>query len=156
MDYYDGHGQNGALTCRYFGISRQTFYRWKRRYAPDRLTSLEARGRKPCRLRQPTWGRELARAVLHVREQHARWGKDKLAVLLRRAGWIVSTSMVGRVLSRLKARGIRLFVLRPRSPKLNGCVERAQSTHTEEFYEVMVSSTKGGRVPLMYRTSTWT
>ena len=23
----------------------------------------------------------------------------------------------------------------PRSPKLNGCVERAQRTHTEEFYE---------------------
>ena len=33
-------------------------------------------------------------------------------------------------------RGIRLFVLPPRSPKLNGCVERAQRTHTEEFYEV--------------------
>ena len=33
-------------------------------------------------------------------------------------------------------RGIRLFVLPPRSPKLNGSVERAQRTHTEEFYEV--------------------
>ena len=33
-------------------------------------------------------------------------------------------------------RGIRLFVLPPRSPKLNGHVERAQRTHTEEFYEV--------------------
>jgi len=32
-------------------------------------------------------------------------------------------------------RGIRLFVLPPRSPKLNGRVERAQRTHTEEFYE---------------------
>jgi len=36
-----------------------------------------------------------------------------------------------------RARGIRLFVLPPRSPKLNGCVERAQRTHTEEFYEVV-------------------
>ena len=33
-------------------------------------------------------------------------------------------------------RGLRLFVLPPRSPKLNGAVERAQRTHTEEFYEV--------------------
>jgi len=32
--------------------------------------------------------------------------------------------------------GIRLFVLPPRSPKLNGHVERAQRTHAEEFYEV--------------------
>ena len=33
-------------------------------------------------------------------------------------------------------RELKLFVLPPRSPKLNGCVERAQRTHTEEFYEV--------------------
>ena len=32
--------------------------------------------------------------------------------------------------------GIRLFVLPPRSPKLNGSVERAHRTHTEEFYEI--------------------
>jgi transposase InsO family protein len=36
--------------------------------------------------------------------------------------------------------GIRLFVLPPKSPKLNGAVERAQRTHTEEFYEVTESS----------------
>jgi putative transposase len=33
-------------------------------------------------------------------------------------------------------RKILLFVLPPKSPKLNGCVERAHRTHTEEFYEV--------------------
>ncbi len=33
-------------------------------------------------------------------------------------------------------RGLWLFVLPPRSPKLNGSVERAQRTPTEEFYEV--------------------
>jgi putative transposase len=30
-------------------------------------------------------------------------------------------------------RKIRLFVLPPKSPKFNGCVERAHRTHTEEF-----------------------
>jgi hypothetical protein len=34
------------------------------------------------------------------------------------------------------AAGLRLFVLPPRSPKHNGAVERAQRTHTEEFYEI--------------------
>ena len=34
-------------------------------------------------------------------------------------------------------RGIRLFVLPPRSPKLNAHVERAQRTHREEFYNVI-------------------
>ena len=37
-------------------------------------------------------------------------------------------------------RNSRLFVLPPNSPKLNGYVERAQLTHTEESYEVTDSS----------------
>jgi len=34
-----------------------------------------------------------------------------------------------------QARGIHLFVLPPRSPKLNGCVERTNRTYRSEFYE---------------------
>ena len=37
-------------------------------------------------------------------------------------------------------RGIKPFVLPPRSPKLSGTVERAHRAHTEEFYEVIGSS----------------
>ena len=33
-------------------------------------------------------------------------------------------------------RGIALFVLPPRSPKLNGHVERANRTHRQEFWEL--------------------
>jgi len=33
-------------------------------------------------------------------------------------------------------RNIKLFILPPRSPELNGYVERAHRTHSEEFYEV--------------------
>ena len=36
-----------------------------------------------------------------------------------------------------QAQGLRLFVLPPRSPKLNGRVERAQRTHKEEFYQLV-------------------
>ena len=36
--------------------------------------------------------------------------------------------------------GSKLFVLPARSPKINGGVERAHRTHTEEFYEVTDSS----------------
>ncbi len=35
-----------------------------------------------------------------------------------------------------QSKGLSLFVLPPRSPKLNAHVERAQRTHTEEFYEL--------------------
>ena len=35
-----------------------------------------------------------------------------------------------------KELSIKLYVLPPKSPKLNGAVERANRTHTEEFYEI--------------------
>jgi transposase InsO family protein len=201
----------------------------------------------------PTYSAELVASVHKLRETYPRWGKDKLVILLRCEGFDCSTSTVGRILRRLKERGvlreavpnhisarkrqwqrpyairkpkeymarapgdivevdtldvrplpgvilkhftardvisrwdtleahstatsstasgfigtllermpfpikaiqvdggaefqdafeqecqrrgIRLFVLPPRSPKLNGHVERAHRTHTEEFYEV--------------------
>ena len=40
-----------------------------------------------------------------------------------------------------RERGVKLFVLSPRSPKLNGHVERAQRTHKEEFYYRLTSAT---------------
>ena len=253
MDWYRAHGKNARRTCRHFTISPDTFYHWYRRYDPQSLSTLEDRSRRPRKLRSPTWSADLEQAVLKIREQYPKWGKDKLVVLLHRDGREVSTSMVGRILKKLKERGvlvepvsngisarkhlrqrsyavrkpkdyqprepgdlvqldtldvrplpgvvlkhftardvvsrydvlevhreakastavrfletlkkrmpfpikaiqvdggsefasdfetacmhtgIRLFCLPPRSPKLNGSVERAQRTHTEEFYEV--------------------
>ena len=252
LDWYGAHGRNARWACRHFGISPDTFYRWKRRYQPLALASLESRSHRPQRRRQPTWAVELAVAVLQLRTENPRWGKAKLRRLLHAQGWAVCVSMVGRILTSLKAtgqlaegrapgvtvlrrplvrpyamrkpkdyrpiqpgdlvqldtldlrplpgvvlkqftardvvsrwdvltvgtqataaaatrflddlrarspfpiralqvdggsefmagfeqacqqRGIRLFVLPPRSPKLNGCVERANRTHTEEFWE---------------------
>lgn len=106
MDYYEANGRNGRLTCRHFDISPQTFYRWLKRYRPGDLSSLEERSRRPHQTRRPTWSNELAAAVQKLREQYPRWGKDKLAPLLRDQGWQCSTSMIGRILSDLKARGL--------------------------------------------------
>jgi len=104
MDYYARCG-NARLTCRHFDISPQTFYRWKKRYDPKRLQSLEGRSRRSHKLRQPTASADLVKAVLEAREARPRWGKDKLAPLLREAGWQVSTSMVGRILRGLREQG---------------------------------------------------
>src|ERR1700689_5987832 len=91
MDFYRETG-NVALTCRHFGISRQTFYRWLKRYEPLDLTALEERSHCPRRRRQPTWSFPLAEKVLLLRLQFPRWGKDKLAVLLRRQKVSISVS----------------------------------------------------------------
>ena len=107
LNWMDFHrkSENVALTCRHFGISRQTFYRWLKRYEPLDLTSLEERSHCPHHRRQASWSFSLERKVLTLRLQFPRWGKDKLAVLLRQQGECVSTSMVGRILTRLKQRG---------------------------------------------------
>jgi len=43
-------------------------------------------------------------------------------------------------------RAIVLFVLPPRSPKLHGSVERANRTHTEEFYKVTDADSDPGLI----------
>jgi len=106
FDHYHAQGDNAALTCRYFGISRRTFYRWKRRYDPENLRTLEDGSHRPQRRRRPTWTGEQVEQVRRLREQYPRWGKDKLAVRLRRQGWPVSVSMVGRILALLRQRGM--------------------------------------------------
>jgi putative transposase len=247
-----GETRDVKLVRQTFGISRATLYRWLKRFDPKDLSSLREESRRPRRVRKPLWSRELVEAVKALREAYPRWGKDKIAVLVRDQGHEASTSTVGRVLRHLRQRGelkepkrrvisakrrsrrpygvrkpadyiaqrpgdlvqvdtldvrpfpwmtlkqftardviskwdvievrrratattakefletleqrmpfkvkalqvdggsefysdfeqecerrkIQLFVLPPKSPKLNGCVERANRTHTEEFYEV--------------------
>jgi putative transposase len=109
MLFYYFSGRNVARTCRHFDISRQTFYRWKRRFDRHDLTTLvtlEGHSHRPQNVRQPTWTPELPQRVLALRKQYPRWGKDKLVVLLRLENRSASTSLVGRILADLKRRGV--------------------------------------------------
>jgi putative transposase len=108
MMYYERHRQNARLTCRHFGISPDTFYRWRRRYDPRHLETLEddRHTRRPHRVRQPETPPPVMERIRALREAYPRWGKEKLAVLLRREGIRLSPSTIGRSLTRLKARGV--------------------------------------------------
>jgi putative transposase len=258
LEWHAKRGGNVTLTCRHFGISRSTFYRWHKRYDPMSPKTLEDRSSVPKGRRQPSWGTKELETVKRVREQYPSWGKDKLAEVLGREELVMSVSMVGRVLTHLKQtrqlvepprfgvttrrrrrkriyavrkpkeyqprqpgdivqidtldvrplpnvirkqfsaidvvsrysvldvhsqatarlaasfldtlltrapfpiraiqidngsefmaefedacrdKQLRLFVLPPRSPKLNGCVERSQRTHTQEFWELCTADT---------------
>jgi putative transposase len=250
--WHSEHSANVTRTAAHFSHSRTSIQAWLKAHSAHGATGLEDKSHRPEHCRQPTWPAEMEQRVLELREQFPRWGKDKLVVLLQREGLTVSTSMVGRILKRLKdsgrliealperhrrkrdfvrpyairkpkgylakepgdivevdtvdlrplpgvvlkhftgrdivsrwdvlgiysratantasqyldellartpftikaiqvdggsefkaefeaacqQRGIPLFVLPPRSPKLNGCVERGNRTHREEFYEV--------------------
>ena len=105
LDWHELHGRSVARTARHFGFSRPTVYRWLARYDRLRLESLEDRPSRPVRRRRPTWTLAELVAVRRVRLAYPRWGKDKLRVLLRREGLCLSTSMVGRILDRLRRTG---------------------------------------------------
>src|SRR5438445_10535082 len=68
MDFYRGC-DNVAHTCRPFGISRQTFYRWQRRYDRYDLTTLAQHSHRPCQRRQPTWAFPLEEKASGLRLQ---------------------------------------------------------------------------------------
>ena len=68
---------NAKLVCSTFGVSRATLYRWRKRFAPRDLPTLQERTRRPRRVRQPTWSPELVKAVLQLREQYPPVGKGQ-------------------------------------------------------------------------------
>ena len=63
MDHYSRHG-NARLTCRYFGISAQTFYRWLNRSDPYDLRRLESGSHRPIKVRQPETKVEVVERVM--------------------------------------------------------------------------------------------
>lgn len=243
---------NWRLAAQVFNLSRATLFRWRRRYVATDLSRLESRSRRPRHVRRSQTPVAVITQLRLLRQQYPRWGREKLRILLRRAGITLSAKTIDRVLARLRAtgqlvepprsaisahrrrparpyairkprdyvivppgdlvqvdtldvrplpglilkqftardvvsrwdvveiyrratsvtatqflatlqrrmpvpiraiqvdggsefsaafehacqqQGIRLFVLPPRAPKLNGAVERANRTHTEEFYE---------------------
>jgi transposase len=91
-------GLTAAQAARAVGASRASLYRWERR--PEPLS------RRPRRLRQPQWTAALARAVESLRADNPMWGKRKLVWLLKREGFAISVSTVGRILQNLMRRGL--------------------------------------------------
>jgi putative transposase len=90
-------GLSAEQAARAVGVPRPTLYRWERRPAPL--------SRRPHRPRGRQWTHKLVRAVEDLRNDNPMWGKRKIAVLLRREGFIVSISTIGRILAHLVKRG---------------------------------------------------
>jgi transposase-like protein len=86
-------GGNVSLTCRHFGISRPSFYRWQKHLSRERLAGLENKSHMPHRVRRRTWTPEQIEAVLRVGKQYPAWGKEKIRVILAREGIDLSSSM---------------------------------------------------------------
>src|SRR5215471_3318944 len=76
-------GANIAALCREHGISRQTGYKWLRRFRQGGFEGLQELSRRPSSSPSMTSEKVVA-AVLALRARHTTWGPDKLARVLRR------------------------------------------------------------------------
>jgi transposase InsO family protein len=91
---------NVSLTCRYFGITRQAFYIWLRRYEEHGLEGLRDRSRRPHTAPNATKPEVVGKIVYLRRNYH--FGPHKIAMYLKRYHDIeVSPSGVWRILKRL-------------------------------------------------------
>lgn len=100
FDYYH-KCRNVSLTCRYYGISRKTFYKWKRRYLKYHLASLENNSRRPKHSRQSKIPWEQVLLVKKLRTRYPYYSKYKLSVILKRDHSINhSASTVGRIIKK--------------------------------------------------------
>jgi transposase InsO family protein len=92
---------NVALTCRYYGISRQIFYTWKRRYDAHGLDGLRDRSHRP-HISPNATRTEVVGKIIYLR-QHYHFGPAKIAMYLKRYHDIqISPSGVWRILKRLE------------------------------------------------------
>lgn len=116
-------------------IPRSTLYRWQKRMNDRGLKGLEEDSRRPKSCRRPQWTPELAEAVQELREQYG-WDKVKLAHHLKKHGWQTSASTVGRILNRLKARGVLREPLRNGIRQYNRRPKRPYAVRKPKGYRI--------------------
>jgi transposase len=90
---------NVALTCRHYGISRQCYYQWYRRYQAQGLQGLRDRSKRP--LVSPNATHTEVAKIVYLR-QHYHFGPAKISMYLKRYRDIqISHTGVWRILKRL-------------------------------------------------------
>ncbi len=99
--YYFEAKRNGTRTARHFGIARQIFVKWKGRFKPDDLTSLEDQSRAPHHKRSWTVTDEEEQNIILLRKKHMKWGKKKLQIVYRKFyGTDISTNKIQKVINK--------------------------------------------------------
>lgn len=92
--------KNISKTCRYLGVSRAAFYRWRNRYQKYGTHGLRDRSRRPLNSPRTTRAEIIAK-IVYLRERY-HFGPWKIQMYLKRYHDImVSTTGVYRILKRL-------------------------------------------------------
>ncbi len=99
LNWADGEPRQVSRTCRYFGISRTAFYRWKRRYEEHGEAGLADRGKQPHRHPNDT-PKEVVSKILYLRQNY-HFGAGRIQAYLQRFHEIkIAVSTVHRILEK--------------------------------------------------------
>lgn len=123
------------------GISRATYYRWRKRLKEEGLAGLKPRSRRPQRLRRRIyWSSDLLIRVEALRKENPTWGRWPIWLTLRKEGFAVSERTVGRILAYLEAHGrvesVAAFLAQARRGKGGRRPRRPYAQRKPKGYEV--------------------
>jgi transposase InsO family protein len=94
--YLDVSG-NAAATCRHFGISRKTFYKWMNRYKESGKSGLCDRSRRPNNSPNET-SKEVVGKVLYLRQNY-HFGAGRISSYIKRYHQVsIASSTIQRIL----------------------------------------------------------
>ncbi len=79
--YYSKAHEKALVTCRYFGISKTSFYKWLSVFDETNLRALEEGSRAPINRRKHVLGANIEQRILFLRKLHPEYGKMKLQAL---------------------------------------------------------------------------
>jgi transposase InsO family protein len=136
-------GETVAQICRRYGISRQTWYRYRRRYLAEGLDGLEDRARAPFRSPGQI-DAELELEICRLRKDHWRWGARRIHAELARKGMSPpAVSTIHRALVRN-----HLVALRP--PRRPKALKRFEREVSNDLWQIDAT-----RVRLSNRRTAW-
>lgn len=81
MIFYHKHNNNSSLTCRHFGIHRNTLGKWLKVFKEANLRSLETRSCRPQRLRHRQATPLVDQRIIELKREFPEWGRAKLKYL---------------------------------------------------------------------------
>ncbi|MDH3299873.1 MAG: IS481 family transposase [Acidimicrobiia bacterium] len=141
---------NVAATCRYYGISRTRFYRWRRRYDEQGLAGLKDKSRRPHTSPNAT-PEEVIGKVVHLR-QHYHFGPLKISMYLKRYHDIeISQSGVWRILKRLDMNRLPASQRHKAHAKRWKRYEKQQPGHRIQMDVKFIAPLEGSRKPRYYQ-----
>lgn len=99
LNHYFNESKNAASTCRYYGISRKTFYKWLQRYNESGEMGLADRSKRPVISPRAT-SKEVVSKVLYLRQTY-HFGAGRVVNYLKRYHQIsISSSTVQSILKK--------------------------------------------------------